>query len=71
MGKFPGVSRQALDVIMRVFLSGRQRTKPCEDGAKRALKILSPGLEDGARDHKPKNAGDLKHLKKLKTHIFA
>lgn len=60
MGKFPGLSRQALYVIMRVFLSGRQRTKPCEDGAKRALKILSTGLEDGARDHetrKTKNAG--------------
>ena len=59
-GKFPGLSRQALDVIMRVFLSGRQRRKPYEDGAKRDLKILSTGLEDGARDHetrKTKNVG--------------
>lgn len=55
-----GLSRQVLDVIMRVFLSGRQRRKPCEDGTKRDLKILSTGLEDGARDHetrKTKNAG--------------
>ena len=44
---------------MRVFLSGRRR-KPCEDGTKRDLKILSTGLEDGARDHetrKTKNLG--------------
>ena len=49
MGKFPGLSRQALYVIMRVFLSGRQRTKPCEDGARdhETRKTKNAGLEAG------------------------
>ena len=53
------------NVITRVLLRERVRQEAWSQ------KEISYGFEDGARDHKPKNAGDLKHLKKLKTHIFA
>ena len=64
-GIFPGLSRQALDIITSLFKgeveeTSLQRRKLCKDGTGRDLKILSAGLEDGAKGHesrKTKNAG--------------